>query len=273
MNRLVHKLRHLPQYGPLAARVAGSALAHLPVLLWGRPVDQLIIVSGASENHARSLMQFAKSAVQHEPTARLILFDLGLTPATRERLAREIPRAEIRAFDFSRYPAWMDIRVNAGEYAWKPTIIGQVLDDAGHTPVLWMDAGNKIVKPLGAIRRLLQADGFYSPHSSGTVRDWTHPGTLNYLGAGAAYGHLPNLNGCCIGFHPAHPQARALITRWRELSLVKDCLAPAGSSRQNHRQDQALLTVLAYQNGLGFRGCRMLLGFQRHQDVDSAPTS
>ncbi len=49
--------------------------------------------------------------------------------------------AEIRWFDFSAYPEWMDIDQARGEYAWKPKIIEQVVNEFGGL-VLWLDAGD-----------------------------------------------------------------------------------------------------------------------------------
>ena len=37
---------------------------------------------------------------------------------------------------------------------------------------------------------------------------------------------------------------RRLVGRWRYLALKPDVIAPQGSNRSNHRQDQAILTLL-----------------------------
>ena len=45
-------------------------------------------------------------------------------------------------------------------------------------------------------------------------------------------------------------QREATLRGWRECSLDVECIAPSGSHRGNHRQDQAALTVLAWRHGL-----------------------
>ena len=42
-----------------------------------------------------------------------------------------------------------------------------------------------------------------------------------------------------------HCRYEDLARPWYECSLIRQCIAPNGSDRSNHRQDQAALTVLA----------------------------
>ena len=48
-------------------------------------------------------------------------------------------------FDYAAYPAYMNTARNAGEYAWKPVIVAEVVERVrtGDDPsdVLWADAG------------------------------------------------------------------------------------------------------------------------------------
>jgi hypothetical protein len=78
-----------------------------------------------------------------------------------------------------------------------------------------------------------------------------------------------NLNGACVAFDPASKAAIALARKWREGALDKDCIAPEGADRSNHRHDQALLTVLAHLDGMAQITEHRLLGFLIHQDVEA----
>lgn len=40
-----------------------------------------------------------------------------------------------------------------------------------------------------------------------------------------------------------------LVRPWYECSITRQCIAPDGTSRKNHRQDQSALTVLAALSG------------------------
>ena len=66
---------------------------------------------------------------RYEPDIRLIVFDLGLAEAEKKYLKSTFPMAELRLFDFSKDPDYFNIRARSGEYAWKPVIVGDVLNE------------------------------------------------------------------------------------------------------------------------------------------------
>jgi len=219
------------------------------------------IVTGASSNHARSIVQFLKSVKIFEPSSRCIIYDLGLTCEQVENISKMIENGsglwEIRRFDYSLVPDYFNIEVNAGEYAWKPVIISEVTEevreeDAGEKRfVFWCDAGNKLTSSLDMLRSVAKEDGVFTAISSGNIDTWTHPGCLRYLeGSGLLSrninSHFPNRNAACVGIDVTNDCAMGVISLWGELAKIKECIAPNGSSRANHRQDQALLTILYY---------------------------
>ena len=210
----------------------------------------MILVTGADWSHGASLRQMLASARRFEPRMRTIAYDLGLTAGQRLRIRMNFPNVELRRFPFKQYPAHLNVRVRAGEYAWKPAIVWRVLKEA-RKPVCWMDAGNVLVEPLTALRAAVRNSGFYSPASRGTIADWTHPRMLELFGIDGAWAQdKPNLNGACVAFDPASKAAIALARKWRDGALDRDCIAPEGADRSNHRHDQALLTLLAHLDGM-----------------------
>ena len=228
----------------------------------------MIIITGADHTHARSLRQMVASVKRHEPDVSLIVYDLGLTDYQRWLLTRRHPKLDLRRFPFERYPAHLNIRINTGVYAWKPVIVWDVLKSA-QEPVCWMDAGVFLMQPLTALRAAVRRAGFYSPRSPGTIADWTHPKMLAYFGLDEAWRiGKPNLRGGCVAFDPGSRAALALAKRWQEGALDKGCIAPEGSDRNNHRQDQALLTVLAHLAGLAQTSEPECLGFLTQQDAE-----
>jgi hypothetical protein len=229
--------------------------------------DPFVMVTGADRTHFKSLANLLRSVAGWEPDLRCIVYDLGLTPSQQKELAAEFPSREVRRFDYSQYPAYFDIRVGAGQYAWKPVILSEVFREVKGC-VAWFDAGNLLTEPLTLMRKLVQWKGFYSPFAKGTVADWTHPATLEYLNVEPAIRRKQNLAGCCVAVNHRSPEAGKFVERWRECALVKGCIAPAGSSRANHRQDMSILGILAYQLGLPLYLSRFLLGFKFQQDAD-----
>jgi hypothetical protein len=249
------------------SRKIALSCGYLPTILFRKPVSDLVIVTGSDESHFRSLQQFIRSAREHEKQSTLLVYDLGISPEHRQDLVSEFPGLNLREFRYQDYPDFLNTRLHAGQYAWKPVIVGDVMEEFNR-PVVWMDAGNMVLKPLVALRRILASIGFYSPYSQGTISRWCHPGMLQYLKADATLLGKQNLSGGCVAVNPELEGPKALIKQWRDLALVQECIAPPGSNRSNHRQDQALLTVLAYQMGYGHRVYPFQIGYRFHRDLD-----
>jgi uncharacterized protein DUF1647 len=221
----------------------------------------VIVVTAASSNHAGPLRYMLESLRRLH--ARVECYDLGLSAAD----VRALPRWAgllYHKFEYAAYPPHLDVAVNAGEYAWKPVIVADVVDRvrAAGAPddVLWSDAGSYFdaLEPIAA--RVRASDGVWVRASSGTMRQWTHPAMFARLGVDAdRYAARRNADATLVGFATgsASPSIRqrlydAVIAPWKACALDRDCIAPAGSSRRNHRQDQAVLSYLVHDAGYTF---------------------
>ena len=238
-------------------------------LLLYKPIEDMIIVSAADSSHFKSLKQLLQSIFLHEKEpSKVIVYDLGLRDAERQEICDRFPSVEVRVFDYSRYPEYLDIKVNCGEYAWKPVIVADVVGEFLR-PVCWMDAGCLLTKPLLLLRKALSSCGFCSYEASGRVFDWTHPGTFDFLGCEDVLWAKRNLAATIVAVNPRFSDAVRLIRRWKQCALIKECIAPEGSNRENHRQDQAVLTLLVYQSGV--KRCLLdseIIGIHTHRDID-----
>src|SRR5262249_9630806 len=195
--------------------------------------------------------------------ARVECYDLGLTAAD----VRALPRWAgflYHRFDYAAYPPHLDVSVNAGEYAWKPVVVAAVVDRlraAGEgEDVLWSDAGSSFHQLAPVAARIRTSGGLWVRTSSGTMGQWTHPSMFARIGANPDdYADRRNADATLIGFATGSAPAAArqrlydtVIAPWRSCALDRDCIAPAGSSRKNHRQDQAVLSYLAHKGGYAF---------------------
>ncbi len=232
-----------------------------------QPVEDLVIVTAADSSHFKSLKQFLTSVSHHAKEWPVIVFDLGFDRSQHDELTVLFPAVQVRFFDFSRYPDYFNITINAGEYAWKPVIITDILDEFKR-PVCWMDAGNVLTNRLVWLRKVLYSIGMYSPRSAGCIQDWTHPATLKFLEASNILLRKHNLNGACVAVNYRFDRAMRLMEQWKQCAFTRECIAPEGSGKKNHRQDQAVLSVLAHQAGITKRMPRCCLGFKTHQDID-----
>jgi hypothetical protein len=220
----------------------------------------VIVVTAASSNHFGALGYLLDSL--RAAGARVECYDLGLTA----REVRALPRWAglfYHKFDAAAYPPHMNVDVSAGEYAWKPVIVADVVDRMRQsgTPddVLWADAGSYFHELEPIAKRVRSSQGVWLRASSGTMRQWTHPLMFEYLRADpSVYGDRPNADATLVGFATGHASAAVrervyhdVIVPWRGGAMAKDCIAPPGSSRRNHRQDQALLSYLVHKAGFG----------------------
>ena len=205
-----------------------------------------VIVTAADESHGLSLEQLLDSITKFEPNLKVIIYNLGLNKKTLEKLEKKSVKFQFRDFPYDRFPTWMDIKVNAGNYAWKPQIVNIVASQE-KIPLLWMDSGDKLFSDLKVMSLLVQAYGFYSPSSPGLIKDWTHEITLRALAVTPKIQNCSNLNAAIIGFDPRKKNVYELIQKWAEAATKLEIIAPIGSDKSNHRQDQALLSVLANQ--------------------------
>jgi hypothetical protein len=221
----------------------------------------LTIVTAASSNHAGALRQMLESL--RLLSARVECYDIGLTEAE----AASLPRWDLcthRRFAYDCYPPYFNVNVAAGEYAWKPVIVADVIDRvlAQATPcdVLWADAGCFFHALQPIADAIACTRGLWVRTSAGTMREWTHPLMFTYLQAGPeAYGDKANADATLVGFATGSAPReqrdalyRDVVQPWRDCALTRDCIAPAGSSRANHRQDQAVLSYLVHRGGYPF---------------------
>lgn len=240
-------------------------------LLFYKSKQDLVIVTGSDSSHFKSLLQLLESLNIYEPKTKVIVYDLGLNNLEIKNIKQNFSRFELRKFDYKKYPSYFNIKVNAGQYAWKPVIINDVLNEF-KTSVCWLDGGNKLTQPLTLLRKVVEYYGFYSPFSKGLVSDWTHIKTLEYLKVENNRWLLKqrNLNGACVSVAYNNNKVREVVKTWSSLACVKECIAPEGSSRENHRQDQALISTLIYKHlpNLGKKMMYKKFDFKTHQDID-----
>ena len=207
------------------------------------------IVSGASENHIKSLLQMINSlynTITYD--FNLYIYDLGLSNESLNNLKR-FNKIIVKKFDFSKYPSYFNIKICAGEYAWKPVIINEVANETSGY-LIWFDAGNKIDN-LSSFNRMikhLESNKIYSPRSNSTIKEWTYSEVLEVFNLKNDEDALNFVgrNGAIFGFNLNFPDVKEFLEFFSKYAQDKKYIAPEGSNRTNHRQDQSLFTILFY---------------------------
>lgn len=227
------------------------------------------IVTGSDSSHFNSLVNLLNSIKKHEPDTETIVYNLGLSSDEVYYLKNNF-NFEVINFEFKNYPKFIgeiDSSNKLGSYGWKPIIINKEFSKNDKN-LLWLDAGCLLTKKLALLKKYIPKVGFYSPESSNSVKDWSHIFTIQKLNLPSKYLNFPNFSGGIVGLAQNDKKIKELINKWEYFALDKETLAPKGSSRQNHRQDQTILTLLVYilkiNNNL-FKGHR-IFGVLKDQD-------
>ncbi|KAL0076229.1 hypothetical protein J3Q64DRAFT_1703579 [Phycomyces blakesleeanus] len=249
------------------------------------PTFPYTIITGSSANHLCALENFLYALNKLRPELdpsefpRIAVYNIGMNRTqlpVLDQLQSNGLIDDVVTLDYYKYPRFWDVAINAGEYAWKTGIVHEARIRYGGT-LIWLDAGNIVttdfLRYIPSIVR--QSGGFWSPRSSYMMARWTHPGMYKYYDASPEeYARNINCNGAAIGFDTTNQTiVDTIMEPWYECGLVKNCIAPAGSSRINHRQDQAALTFLAYRSG---HSCKRIPSryhnLQVHRDVSCRAT-
>ena len=208
------------------------------------------IISACDKNFYPCFVQLMYTYKRHHEyrNSNLIFFDLGLNDEQREELSKiaaENDWFEVRQFDFSEYPEYYDPKNQ--NYAWKPTLIHEVFEEKKGN-IFYLDSANIILKNLKPIWDVIENTGTYAPLcGSGSLEEWTLQNTLDYLEVSKEHGDSRNRAGNTIGFSYHHEAVRELVTRWKDLAAVEECIYPKGATRYNHKSDQSILTILLLQ--------------------------
>jgi hypothetical protein len=113
--------------------------------------------------------------------------------------------------------------------------------------LIWIDAGTVLTGGLQRIRSVIASRGIFAHRASGPAQLWTHPLTFSAMGAGAGEFHRDQLAAGFVGVNLRSALGRNVISRWAMLARDQQVIAPPGSSRANHRQDQAVFSLVMYQ--------------------------
>ncbi len=218
------------------------------LVIYKKPYENnIVFITAAEKNYFNQLNSLINSYYKHLNN-KLIVYDIGLDKKQIQYLKDNYQNLIIRKFQFDQYPKFMGEYFDdkLGAYAWKPVIVDEVMRQS-RSKVVWLDAGNLITKKIIFLKIALTASGIVAPASSNTIKDWTHPKTIEYIGLNKKYLNKNNFASGLIGFDYNSKNARTISELWSKFSQIQDCISPKGSSRLNHRQDQAVLTLVLYK--------------------------
>lgn len=214
-----------------------------------------ILVTGSSSNHFHLLLLMLYNVYKYEKDICFIVWDLGLLNTQMKKFYslycilkrnRNDIILIINKFNYSSYPSYFNIRINAGQYAWKPIIISTTYYTY-KKHLLWLDSGCNIRGSLQKIYNEIIKFKVWSIGAGRDVKSYTHISTLKYLNASKSIWSNIMCAGGVVGLYYPDLLVDKLLKKYISCSLEKECIAPNNSNRNNHRQDQSVFTILLYQ--------------------------
>jgi hypothetical protein len=183
------------------------------------------------------------------PEADIYFFDLGCDDP---EYIKKLDKVNYFYFDFSEYPDWFNVNNKSrGEWAWKSICIQRIRNlliksGKSDTVLFWSDSCNNFNEVNKNMEKYCRIHGLFSNTSSGSVQRWTVPKTIEALD-GYKYIDYPMRNAAYMGFYIKLGWVNEFIDELVISCLNKDVIAPEGSDRSNHRQDQSVMTLLYYK--------------------------
>lgn len=210
----------------------------------------LTLVTGADTKYFKFLKQILSNVIKVSKikniNIRIIVYNLGMNNNELEEI-KKFSYVTLENFEFNKYPEHVSLEKYNGfncSYAWKPIIIHEVCEKYGGL-VHWMDT-RSLYSDFTNMINILKKDYIYTPISSGNVKKWTYPTTLEYMN-GQKYIDYQCRAAGIFGINYDIEWCKMFVEEWKNLALVKECICPENSNRDNHRQDQAVLTILFYK--------------------------
>jgi hypothetical protein len=216
----------------------------------------LKIVSGANDRYIITLLDFINSLSNIKFIMNnVVIYNYGLNENNINKLINLQNKFgfNIENFNFSKYPDYVNFNnyeyINCS-YAFKPiTIYLESLKDESNY-IIWSDCANRLTdNNILQIMNTLNEENFYSPITAypNTIEslELHHPKCLQYFKLEKEVINIPQRNGAIIGLKN-NSNGKDILNYWYNCCLNKDVICPNGSSRNNHRQDQSVLSMIMY---------------------------
>jgi hypothetical protein len=237
---------------PIAAPVPihnGPKSCQRPMAAYDHQPKDMVIVTGSNDDYYSALRNFAASLKFWAPDRKLVIYNLGMS----ELQLKDIPKwTNVQALHWkSGIPKNLPAHVkNLNNYAWKSIIINETVHE--YKSIFWLDAGATFTGPIDSIEEIIRRNGIFLVRGQDEdMKGLSHPRTYAALGydkeafrrnlksphfAGGVQGHV----------YPSRFIDSIVIPN-AQCAMDPRCIAPSGSTLGNHRYDQTVLSILAYQ--------------------------
>jgi len=216
------------------------------------------LVTGANDFYILTLLNFINNYIEMGLNLKnLVIYDLGLNTGNLQKIQNLLKcNNNIKKLNYDEYPEHVDLKKYNGlfcSYAFKPIIMYNECNTDNNIITIWLDCACKItIISLKELINTILKQGFYCPigNYEKTIEtiELNHPQTINLLGI-TQYQHYNELQtrlACICGVLYNNFNGKTILDEWYKYSLIKDIIIPINSSRNNHRQDQTVLSCIMF---------------------------
>ena len=212
---------------------------------------EFIYITAADSEYYEPCLNLVTSIQKFDSKSKILVYNLGLTPEQTIPL-RKIKNLDLIEFKFDNYPSFVSEKKlpdnRLGNYAWKAVIIDDVIKNHSGS-IIWLDSACILDEKIRLIKQIIATKGVFFVKATGNIGEWTHEQTLKIMDAEQLINKYCVMSGI-IGIDSKNASAKLLISDWVKYSLKEECIAPKGSSRLNHRQDQSIFQILVHKHKL-----------------------
>ena len=216
------------------------------------------LLTCANKHYFNALKQFINNVKEvNIGFDNFIVYDVGLTNDQENELY--ILQAEygfnIYKLDFSKYPEHVNLNLEKwsglnNSYAFKPIIIYNVLQKT-NVPLIYMDCGcGFTMETIKGILGNISKNHFYISiaNNKNTIesRELNHKTALDYFDIKNT--DIITCSANFMGIDYNNDSTKHIINEWYKNSLEPTIIVPKGSNRNNHRQDQTVLSCILHNN-------------------------
>ena len=219
-----------------------------------------LIVTATNDSYIKTMIDFIEKFFINCGSNDLIVYDIGLSK-TNIKLIEQLKNTynfEFKTLNYDLYPEHVNVNKYKGlfcSYAFKPVIIYNEANNPSNKNknIIWMDSANRFNETIiNNICNSVNKYGIYSPISNdrGSIEsiELNHPATVKLLGLTELEhkSKLYSISANLVGLNYSSECGRKILNEWYNYSLNKAIIMPQDSSRNNHRQDQTILSILMY---------------------------
>ena len=218
----------------------------------------ITIVTGATSSYFGQLKNLIGSIHVWEPTLDIYIYDLGLNSEELAKISKW-KRCFLRSLKNSKQKI-PDHVFDLSSYAFKVFMIQDMFFE--FEIILYIDAGNVLLRPLDLIRESLVHHGYFLMPQTSNAFPWPkkqfhHPNTLALVGCTnekkekLSKGKL--MTACVApiqGWIRDGWMKQLIFESILKCNSIKSCITPVGSDRTNHLQDQTVLNAVLCSKGL-----------------------